>query len=561
MRSKYLFSLAVILIASVVAVLFQYYTGGMQRAEPVTITRNDHPRLVVALVPLDSRPPCTQFVDQLARLAGMELLLPPPELLDSYKQPSDKMALRNWLSQAARRSDAIIVSTDMLEHGGLLASRLNLGAKADSDAVLALLEDVHKAYPQVKLYAFHIIPRLLIADSADSALYQQKMLKYSVLKDEISLFENPADIDAFLALEKTIPAELVSRYRQLYENNLEENFKLVDLVEQGVLDGLVIGQDDGQPFGLPNMVKKRVSHYVSQKPAIDGKVFVTRGTDEVALTLLGHIANQTGGFEPKVYVQYSDSEAPGIIMPFMPHSVSRTVQEKLEIAGARAVFAPDDADYTLFVHIGTHKTTPARLQAAARTVNQLVKSGRKVAVVDLSEDYYAHETLLPYLLKEGVDLTRLAAYAGWNTTSNSIGTAVTQASIFTQALQAELPAAAALRLYKYQLEFLTARYLDDWYFQKDVQPLVNNQLRKARIDANDLGANFTRVDTQIRSLLADRADALFRQALQHRRIVVGRPQDQRTLVITSLSLESHLPWQRTFEILVNPSLSFAAAPD
>ena len=176
MRSKYLLSLTMILITSVVAGLIQYYTGIMQLAEPVTITKDNHPRLVVALVPLDSRPPCTQFVAQLAQLAGMELILPPPELLDYYKKPSDKMALRNWLSQAAQRSDAIIVSTDMLEHGGLLASRLNLGTKADSDAVLALLEDVHKAYPKVKLYAFHIIPRLLIADSASSALDRKSVV-------------------------------------------------------------------------------------------------------------------------------------------------------------------------------------------------------------------------------------------------------------------------------------------------------------------------------------------------------------------------------------------------
>jgi hypothetical protein len=554
MVKRFLCCLTIIVTAFAAAAALNMEAGNIRAARPAVVADYAPTAATVVLVPLDSRPPCTQYVEQLARLAGIRVVLPPAELLDKYRKPADRAGLREWLRKEAAGADAAIVSVDMLVHGGLLASRLGTGTADDAAAAVALLDDLHKDYPRLKLYAFSIIPRLLVADDAESARYQKKMLEYSVLKDAVLAFENPLDRDKLAKLSAEIPPAVVNRYLSLYEANSQLNFRLVAMAEAGTLAGLVIGQDDGFPFGLPNMVKSRLAHYVSHRPALAERVFITRGTDEVALTVLGRAAALGAGYRPRVCVQYSHAAAPGTVMPYMPHSVARTVEEKLAIAGGTLVKEPAAADYVLFVHIGDVSTGPGVLRDAARAVKGLMAAGHRVGVVDLSEHFFAEETLLPYLIREGVDLTRLMAYAGWNTTSNSVGTAVTQATLFAAALERAGEAGPPPGLYKRQLEFLTARLLDDWYYQKDVQPYVNARLKKYKLDPYNLGDNLQRVDDWIGGLLAERADALYRSSLAGRTLP---GEGGKRYVISGLTLKSHLPWQRTFEVQLEPTLDFA----
>ncbi len=545
--------LAIILAAAAAAAAFNFHAGNIRTARPVTMSEASPAGPAVMLVPLDSRPPCTQFVEQLGGLAGQRVLLPPSALLDKYRTPADRAGLREWVRRTAPEADAAIVSVDMLIHGSLLASRRGSGTAADAEAALTLLAEVHRANPRLKIYAFSIIPRLLIADDSD-VRYQKKMFDYSILRDTVLTFENPLERDRLAQLAAELPPAVVDRYLGLYEANTQLNLRLVSLVEQGTLAGLVIGQDDGFPFGLPNMVKNRLNYFVSHRPALAERVFITRGTDEVALTLLGRAVADMTGFLPKVYVEYSNPAAPGTVMPFMPHSVARTVAEKLALAGGTRVDDAGQADFVLFVHIGTLRTGRDELGAYARRVKRLVADGRRVAVVDLSEQFYASETLLPYLISEDVDLTRLAAYAGWNTTSNSIGTAVTQGAILAGALAR--PAQPAPAMYKRQVEFLAGRMLDDWYYQKDVQPFINRKLRNLKIDPYNLGDNLAMVDRWIGVLLAERADELLRRALAGRTLP-ARDEAGREYAVIGLKLQSHLPWQRTFEVRMTPTVELA----
>ncbi|MDT8901226.1 DUF4127 family protein [Anaeroselena agilis] len=556
MFRRFLCCLAIIAAATATAAALYLNFGYIRTAQPVVLTAPAANGMTVLLVPLDSRPPCTQFVEQLGRLAGIRVVLPPTELLDEYRTPANRTGLRDWLRSQAANADAAIVSVDMLEHGGLLASRLGTGTAADAEAALEALSEAHRSNPQLKIYAFSIIPRLLVADNADSARYQKKMLAYSVLKDEVLTFENPRDRDKLQKVSAQLPPAVVNRYLSLYEANTQLNFRLLAMTEEGVLAGLVIGQDDGFPFGMPNMVKSRLSHYVARRPALADRVVITRGTDEVALTLLGRIAMQAAGYRPRVFVRYSHPEAPGIVMPYMPHSMARTVAEKVALIGGKLVDRADGADFVLYVHAATAKTGPGLPAAAAREVRELMAAGHRVGVVDLSEHFLAEDTLLPHLLRGGADLARLAAYAGWNTTSNSLGTAVTQAAVFTAALAGKGLRTDRLGLYKLQYEFLASRMLDDWYYQKDVQPFVNRRLKMSKVDPYNLGEHMQQVEGWISGLMADRANTLLRDGLAGQTLPV-RSADGKRYVVNGLALKCRLPWQRTFEVRLEPTLSFA----
>ncbi len=547
------FQLAIFLFILTITLLFmhfqkEYHTTGITNLLP------RQPWLTVLLVPLDSRPPCTQFVEELAQIAGIKLLMPEPEILDEYNNPANKEALRKWLQETSPQADAGIISVDMLIHGSLVASRLSLGTIKDSEDVIALLTKIHKENPRLKLYAFTIIPRLLIADSQENAAFQKSMLQYSVLKDQVSTFGNLQDTKKLAALEEQIPVKIINHYRSIYEQNTKLNVALMNMVETNMLSGLIIGQDDGQPFGIPNMNKQRMQHLLEQKPALANKVFITRGTDEVALTLLGHIGLTFSQYQPRIFVAYSTLEAPQITMPFMPNTVAKTVQEKISIAGALQVDRPEEADYILYVHVGTKKAK-ASLVATAQEVETLLDEGYKVALVDLTENFQVSESLLPLLIKRNGNVSRLIAYAGWNTTSNSIGTAVTQASLFMRSLAScQGNRTEILPLYQENLEFLTARFLDDLFFQKEINPTINKELRSLHIDPYQLRSHYYQTNDKIQKLMYSKARWLLREALYNHTIPIETNAGRQEIMITNLDIKTHLPWQRTFEIQLQPTV-------
>ena len=503
------------------------------------------------LIPLDSRPPCNQFVIALGRLAGIEIIVPPSALLDNYKQPANQQILRQWLTENIRQVDGAIISADMLIHGGLLASRQSYGTSEDVAQTLSLLVQIRDENPQLPLYVFSIIPRLLLDDTPANSAWQTPMMKYSILKDQLSIFDNPLDGQKLFELEQKISPEIISNYLSLYERNIAINKSLIDLSEQGILTMLTLGQDDGQAFGLPNQAKERLIQYVLSNEVASQRVIITRGTDEVALTLLGRYTNIVRQWHPRIYVIWSHPDVPALVMPYMPHSVSRTVTEKIAMIGAIAVPAAAQADFILYVHAGNHKTGPSQLANTAKEVQHLISEGHQVALVDLAQHYYVSETLLTYLLEANGDLAKLAAYAGWNTTSNSIGTAVTQAALFTGSLR-ERTDQDQLGLYAIQISFLVNRFLDDWYYQKEIQPAINKQLLAAHINPYHLGEHYAKTNDRISQLVTIGADRFFRQTLANKSLLIGDKEYR----IISLTVASSLPWDRTFEIKLTPTLTF-----
>ena len=128
------------------------------------------------LLPLDSRPPCTTLAQDLGRLASIDVIVPPNELLDNYHNPADRTKLTAWLNQNIQNYPAAVISGDLLIHGGLLGSRLPLGTAADEQNFFATLNNL----PAGDITIFSIIPRLLVSDNLlPDAWYQWHLMRYS----------------------------------------------------------------------------------------------------------------------------------------------------------------------------------------------------------------------------------------------------------------------------------------------------------------------------------------------------------------------------------------------
>lgn len=540
----YFFLIAVLSSSCIIA---GELTGVFHRVESVPLPTRQYTKTVV-LLPLDSRPPCTQFVEQLGNLANIRVVLPPTEYLDNYTQPGNRDVLAIWLKYAAKQADAVIISTDMLLSGGLLASRSNIPSSENISAIAELLTDLRHDNPDIRLYSFHIIPRLLIADHSPYRDYQYAMQRYSILKDQVLLFENPLDYNRLVELKAIIPKHIIDEHRLLYERNVEANLAWMALAKANILDSVIIGQDDGYHFGLPNIVKQRLENEIARQQLAD-KVIINRGADEVALTLLGRLANED---KPpvRVFVEYSTPDAHHTVMPYMSQSVATTVTEKIRIVHAIEVETPEQADFILFVHVGRQNHSAIHWKKPTLRLKQLIESGRPVALVDLAENFYKQQTLLPSAIEAEVRIDKLVAYAGWNTTSNAVGTAITQASLYLG--YQDTDPTHLLRLHHDNLTFLTARLLDDWYYLKDVQPQLDKWLYKSGINPYHLQSRKSITENMIRKEMAQRTSRLLQHTFNKPLYLPGFSQP---FLIMQIENSIHLPWDRTFEIKIDPKLS------
>jgi hypothetical protein len=525
------------------AILLQYNL--VHTATPVT-PKPSPPRFTIALAPLDSRPPCTDYVQKLAAMADLQVSLPPAILLDNYRQPGDTAQLRNWLSQEAVHSAAAIVSVDMLVHGGLLASRQGNEHHADAAATIQLLRTIHLEQPQVRLFAFNIIPRLFIADNPLTDKFKPQMSDWAILQETVRIFENPADVEKLRKLEAELPSELIEHYRNLYRANRQLNSQLLELVQEGTLAGLVLGQDDSAPFGLGNLERQWLDAAISHSPLLQSRVFVTRGTDEVALSLLGQVIADTTAHKNKVYVHYTEATTADRILPYMPGPLSRTVTEKLAISNTEQSSDFSVADYILVIHAGTIGSRRTDMEKSADLIKGWLATGKQVALVDLAADWRTDQTLLPFLQRNETPLQSLIAYAGWNTASNSIGTAVTQAAMVlsgNRTTSANSPLHRDLQ----RVGFLAERMLDDWYYQKSFRHVLNDSLQRRRINPYDLQSTRNKVNQRIELQLADTFPQLVGRQWQNSLFALPTP-SQGMYAIATWRVTTSLPWDRTFEI-------------
>ncbi len=516
-------------------------------AEPVQLQQHYSEKIL--FVPLDTRPQCQKTVIEAGAMAQIEVATPPSEIMDYYTRPGDTKAIQQWLLENIAASDGAIISVDQLLHGGLLASR-EAGTKADESKQLTdFLRRLKQAAPDKPLYVFSVLPRITPPPTLESD--SKKIIKLSRLADEISIFGNSDDIELF---EKLLNDEDVSRadwqtYTELFRRNTQLNKELVKLADEGIITQLVIGQDDGEDFGVPNTEKRALANFCHSLGISRDKVMLTKGADEVALSLLASYTAQHHGYVPRVYVEYNDESAAGMIMPFMAGSVSSTVREKLQLAHARQVSSPDEADLILYVFIGDDDNLATRRSSAAK-IKSYLEEGRKLALVDLSYHFTGQECVFPQLLQQEVPINSLTAYAGWNTASNSIGTALANAVIYNAA-SSGLHGGDMLSLENSRLELLYSRILEDYYYLKDVIDGINFTLTShgyANVNDLDMEHNYLWMNDLLQKAMERRAEELWHSRSAQIPYELHSGTNVYYLVPRYLHAETFFPWPRTFEI-------------
>ena len=517
----------------------------------------------ILLVPLDSRPPCREFVVNGGKIIGREIITPPTEYMDYYSKPGDTKALRHWLAEQAGGADAVILSIDQLLSGGLLAAREAHIAPSDIAELANDLRALHAAHPSIPLHAFYILPRAIPQDGLEGWRERRALLAYARLLGRAG--EGlPVDAEEMERLRGEFPPDYLQRYLAHFEESTALASMLIELTEEGVLARLVLGQDDGEEYSVGNLKKAELAAMLAQKNIAPERAMIVHGADEIALSMLTRIAvdelRASGKDAPRISLRYADEAIGAMVFPFMAVSNDATVREKIAMLGASLVEDSEDRDLTLFISAGDSNADTLGTRApAAAAIRDMMARGMPVALVDLSRHFHAEETLLPMLIEKNVPVNALTAYAGWNTASNAIGTALSEALLYHCAMQCA-GSDEEREAYTYaNLAFLTGRIAEDEFYLKETIDRVNNTLRiagyrnTADLDltknwrwANDLLTHD--LDRRIRSY---ESSAAFRAPFQQGDMQLG---------LVRSNITAYYPWPRTFEVRLEAAPTVEISP-
>ena len=516
----------------------------------------------ILLVPLDSRPPCKDFVIDGGKIIGREIVTPPAAYMDYYTQPGNTESMRAWLTEHLGNADTAILSVDQLLSGGLLAAREAHISDTDIASLAAYLRTLHAAHPQVSLHAFYILPRAVPQDGIEGWRERRALLAYARLLGRAG--EGlPVDEDEMERLRTAFPSAYLQKYLAHFEESTALAAMLIGLTEEGVLTRLVLGQDDGEENSVGILKKMVLAALLEKKTIAPERAMIVHGADEIALSLLARISvdelRARGGEAPRISLRYADAAMRDMVFPFMAVSNGSTAQEKIAMLGAvQSDMA--GSDLTLLLSAGdSDADTLGSRSSAASAVKEMIAAGTPVALVDLSRHFRAEETLLPILIERNVPVHALTAYAGWNTASNAIGTALAEAVLYHCAMQNAVTVQERVHITRANLSFLTGRIAEDAFYLKETIDRVNGVLRSAGWQNTadlDLARNWRWANDLLSYDLARRTESADTTAALRAPFV----QHGLHLRVTRSNITAYYPWPRTFEIRMEAQPAVEISP-
>ena len=490
-------------------------------------------RKKILMLPLDERP-CNYLFPQflLENNPEYELIMPERCRLGRKKMPADHAYIESFLLKNASAADMAVVSVDMLLFGGLLYGRLHRMTEETLVSRLRVLERLKEINPALKIYAFHLIMRCPQYSSAEEEpdYYGECgreifLLGEALHKRELGILRSEDEEKIELWREKT--AGVLGDYLCRRKINTEMNCKTIDLVGTAI-DFLVIPQDDSSVYGYVARDQQKVRDYVrTQKKQF--LVNIYPGADEVGMTLLSRAILEDGKRAPRIYPFYSSSAAPFLVPRYEDRMLGESVKAQISAAGCRVTSERNAADILLAVNApsrgmleadgqsraGCEYNVNRNLTLFAQEIVASLEEGKPVAVADVAYSNGGDLELASLLDTSGAAL-KVSAYGGWNTSGNTLGTAISQAALSLA--------------FGVSGKFLALRYFEDVGFCAYSRAEIAQELSALDCGYNDLREK----GAKIAALVKEKTAVFMRELMP---TVCGKYE------LTSCAM----PWNRMFE--------------
>ncbi|MGC9992724.1 MAG: DUF4127 family protein [Candidatus Cybelea sp.] len=496
---------------------------------------------VIAFLPMDDRPVTSELPVMLGRIAGVPVEAPPPDLTGRFLDAGRSDDLIAWLNREAGKPQtrAFVVSTDMLAYGGLTASRVPGPSYADAVFRLRALAQLRRESPGAWIGAFGTIMRLAPTGIPAGTMFFAAYPVWPYLQQYANLHDPPLPTETASAEhlreligEPALDAYLATRVRDLAVDRL-----LLQMTANGVIDRLVLGQDDAGPVGLH---VREVALLQSELAAanLSTRASIEPGADELGMALVAHAIARAATWTPRIGVRYSTPAGALYQDPIEYAPISAAIDALIGVCGG----VRDDSQNEIALYVRVPGTTSSEDDALMNEMKSDVEQGRSVALADLSylTSYRDQAAFAQRLLTSGV-ASQLDAYSSWNTNANTVGTALAEA----------IAAGTGRRLHTYDAlahrTFTFVRFVDDYAYHDEVRPQLNATLAAQGITDHTLlspgtAATIAQLD---RSLLWNDAVAILAQLDPGYHVA---------------AISIGLPWNRTFETSINVGIAPNLSP-
>ncbi len=458
----------------------------------------------IVLLPLDERPCNLIYPRQIFDNASFQVVVPDVSILGQKKTPADTRVLDLFLEKECRDASGLVVSMDMLLYGGLVPSRLHHLSKESLAARFDILHKIKKQNPSLKIFAFDLIMRCPQYSSSDEEPEYYGTCGLEIFKS--GFIGHKIELGIATEEEKkyydslTIPNEFLHDYLDRRQLNLDMNRRTIENVNDGTIDFLIIPQDDAAQYGYTAKNQEIIKQDIDRL-GLASKIYMYPGADEVANTLLSRMYLDLNHLKPKFYIHYPTPSAAQSIPLLEDRYLDVTVRYQIRAAGGRIVSSIGESDIVLFVNAsGTKMASSSQIQTkrdeGLRTLRNLVDfvelmdevihvENKIVAVADVATLNGSDHELMQ-LLKQKNLLLKLGAYAGWNTSSNTLGTTIPH-GIQTWARGTS----------QQHYNFLVSRYVEDYGYMALVRGLVNSQLKDFGMNYFDVSHDLSKIESMV----------------------------------------------------------------
>lgn len=473
------------------------------------------PKVKIAFIPIDNRPVCYDLAVQIAQInKDIELFIPPIEYLGDLKKNANIESIFDWLNNL-KEIDDVVVALDTIAYGGLIPSRRSKDTFKQIKSRIDKFVDILLA-KKAKVYAFSSIMRISNNNINEEEkeywnLYGEKIFKYSY-----EMHKNAPQS----SVETDVPAEIIQDYLLTRKRNFEINQYYLELArglnsKQRIFDTLVFSKDDCSKYGF-NVAEAQALEMMIKEMGVCA--LVKTGADEILLSLLSRVVVKHFAKDNVIKISpvFTEPDFTDKISKYEDVSVFESVKGQIELAGC-CISDLNSSDIVLVVN--NFKEEQGELVMGVDVED--CKVGKEVLsligekpyfVVDIRNANGADNSFVKSLFEYGLDKDNFLGYAGWNTTGNSLGSAICCALVKYVSKNINLNEFKKVQL---------IRFLDDWAYQANVRKKLKSYFDN--ISVEELKKEMSPFQKQLFS----------------------------TLNFDPNSIDYSYPWERFFEIRVS----------